>query len=239
MGLELLVGGTGQRKTTLAQFLCSERADERGVSVVILDPEGVLHYDGALEFREIPPSQEMVDAIWTNGEHVIYTPRNDEDAIKFIDMVRRGGNVVFLVDECSHYAQAGVPAIKAMLRLCRVHRLVGVDLYFTTQAPKDIHPRIWNIRHKVYIFHQEDEGSLEYIQAQLRLPDSWVARIRELAPGQAILWVRNGGTSNAKAPKQTPAPEIPEAPRGDPGDPDLRVGDAAAAGGRGDGDGGT
>ncbi len=196
MGIHFFIGGTGQGKTTMAQHLCGERAAERDVPVVILDPEGVLSYAGAEEIREESPSDAVVAAVWERGEHLVYTPRGedidpkDEDVKKLFRMVRKGGKVFLLIDECSHYAAADAPAVKAMLHLCRVHRLMGVELYFTTQAPKDIHPRIWNLRSEVYVFHQEDVGSLDYLQAQLRLSDEWKNRINALPPHRFIKWER-------------------------------------------------
>jgi hypothetical protein len=47
MGINFFIGGTGQGKTTMAQHLCEQRSEARGVPVVVLDPEGVLHHKGA------------------------------------------------------------------------------------------------------------------------------------------------------------------------------------------------
>lgn len=209
MGIQFFIGGTGQGKTTMAQHLCGERAEKRGVPVITLDPEGVLHDKGAEEVREVAPSEaSVVVPVWTHGSSLVYTPRGEdsdpdcEDAITLFRMVRKGGKVNLLVDECAHYASADSPSIKGMRHLCRAHRLQGVDMYFTTQAPRDIHPRIWNLRHEVYVFNQEDSGSLNYLQQQLRLPDSWKNRIMSLPPYRFVKWEKR---SNALREEETEA----------------------------------
>jgi len=195
MGIQFFIGGTGQGKTTMMQHVCEERASARAVPTILLDPEGVLSHQGAEEVRDQPPSDAtVVVPVWDHGGDLVYTPRGEDadpkqkDVKKLFRMVRRGGKVNFGIDECAAFASAGAPSINAMLHLCRAHRLQGVDLYFTTQAPKDIHPRIWNLRHEVYIFNQEDVGSLDYLQAQLRLPDSWKNRIMSLPPYRFVKW---------------------------------------------------
>jgi hypothetical protein len=222
MGIQFYIGATGQGKTSLAQAQAAELSAERGVPVVILDPEGLLHYDGAEKFRDVPPGDPFIDAVWERGEHVIYTPRNKKDADLFFSRVRAGGDVILIIDECSHYARAPGTS-KDLLRLCRAHRMQGVDLYFTTQNPTDLHPSIWNLKHEVYVFHCDSDGAVERLVKELKLPPEYVARIEALPPGRAIKWTRK---VNDDAKEKT---EIPEERRDDPPDPGVRLGDAAPA----------
>jgi len=204
MGIQFFIGGTGQGKTTMAQHLCTERSAARGVPVIVLDPEGVLSHKGAEVARNFPPSDAIVRAVWDHGYDLVYTPRGEEDdpegedVKKLFRMVRQGGNVGLLVDECAHFAAADSPAIKAMRHLCRAHRLQGVDLYFTTQAPKDIHPRIWNLRHEVYVFNQEDSGSLDYLQKQLRMTEKERNRVASLPPYRFLKWEKRSNATEGQ-----------------------------------------
>jgi len=205
MGIQFFIGGTGQGKTTMAEHLCEERSSKRGVPMIILDPEGVLHHRGAEEVRDVHPSDaRIVVPVWDHGSDLVYTPRGEdedpegEDAKRLFRMVRQGGKVGFLVDECAHFAAADSPAIKAMRHLCRAHRLQGVDLYFTTQAPKDIHPRIWNLRHEVYVFNQEDSGSLDYLQKQLRMTEKERNRVASLPPYRFLKWEKRSNATEGE-----------------------------------------
>jgi hypothetical protein len=207
------VGAPGQGKTTMAQHLAAERAGARMVPCVIGDPEGVLDYEGCTRLTG-PCWDELSRIVWTEGEHVIWTPGREEEFANFLHGIRRGGNVVFLQDESSHIADpenVSRQILVAALRLCRAHRLQGIDMYFTTQSPSEIHRKIWNLRTEVYIFNCTGSGALERLEAELELSPEWVAKIRTLPEGKYVKWTRKrspGGFATKPAPRK----KIPKAP---------------------------
>lgn len=176
---ELYFGEPGTGKTTLAMQRCIGRAASRGVPCVFLDPNATLQPPGALIYREAEP-QVIVDPIWTNGSHVVYTPPRNQDSVEsFFKTVGAGGDVVLLVDECSFYAR-GERASKELLHLCQLRRHKGVDMFFTSTYCADAHTVVWTTRTKAFIFRNRSAIALERIQRELCCTDQEIETIRNL-----------------------------------------------------------
>jgi hypothetical protein len=222
MGISFYIGDTGSGKTTLAEAHAATQAAIRGVPLVVVDSEGVLHHPDA-ELIKAPENQEeedagirnLVDIVWRQGKHVSYVPRDDEDAGRVFEAVRAGGNVVLLIDEASYWAR-GVSILPQLLRLSRVNRLVGVDLYLTTQYPADLNPLLWNVKREVFVFRNGGESALERLGDELRLDEDTLEIIRELPDHEFFKWPIQKITGKVSpsrpappAPGTTPAPAAP------------------------------
>jgi hypothetical protein len=222
MGISFYIGDTGSGKTTLAEAHAATQAAIRGVPLVVIDSEGVLSHPDALRIPA-PESKEeeddgirvLVSSVWNEGKHVSYVPRDDEDAGRVFEAVRAGGNVVLLIDEASYWAR-GVSILPQLLRLSRVNRLVGVDLYLTTQYPADLNPLLWNVKREVFVFRNGGEAALERLGDELRLDEDILEIIRELPDHEFFKWPIQkitGKPSLARqappAPGTTPAPAAP------------------------------
>jgi hypothetical protein len=157
----------------------------------------------------------LVETVWRQGKHVSYIPRDDEDAGRVFEAVRAGGNVVLLIDEASYWAR-GVSILPQLLRLSRVNRLVGVDLYLTTQYPADLNPLLWNVKREVYVFRNGGEAALERLGDELRLDEDTLEIIRELPDHEFFKWpiqkITGKPSLSRPAPPAsgtTPAPAAP------------------------------
>ncbi len=211
MGISFYIGDTGSGKTTLAETHAAEKAAERGVPLVVVDSEGVLHNADALQIKAPENKAEedagfklLVDTVWRQGAHVSYTPRDDEDAGRLFETVRAGGNVVLIIDEASYWAR-GVSILPQLLRLSRVNRLVGVDLYLTTQYPADLNPLLWNVKREVFVFRNGGEAALDRLGEELRLSDEELEIIRELPDHEFYKWPP---VKNAPRPGKSVSPSL-------------------------------
>lgn len=216
MGISFYIGDTGSGKTTLAETHAIEQAARRGVPVVIVDSEGVL---GTVDALRIPAPENreaedaafktLIETVWKTGAHVSYVPRNDEDAGRLFETVRGGGNVVLLIDEASYWAR-GVSILPQLLRLSRVNRLVGVDLYLTTQYPADLNPLLWNVKREVYVFRNGGDSALDRLQDELKLDDPTMEMIRTLPDHEYLKWP----LAKAQTPShdRKPAADVPAGP---------------------------
>ncbi len=221
MGISFYIGDTGSGKTTLAETHAAEKAAERGVPLVVVDSEGVLNSADALripapdsEAAENEAFKTIVATVWQNGSHVSYVPRDDQDAGRLFETVRAGGNVVLIIDEASYWAR-GVSILPQLLRLSRVNRLVGVDLYLTTQYPADLNPLLWNVKREVFVFRNGGEAALDRLGEELRLSDEELEIIRTLPDHEFYKWPpmkAPAAVHKAKAVPIPPEPSVPPAP---------------------------
>jgi hypothetical protein len=178
-------GEPGHGKTSLAQHRMIDRAGERGVPCVIFDVERNLRVEGAQEIRGADPSA-IIGPVWEDGCHVIYSPPPDKDKIeKFFNIVRGGGNVCLLVDE-AHNVAKGEAASPALLHLCRIRRPQGVDLFFTSTQPQDLHATAWSVVTSTFVFKMKSAFALDRLKRELGLSDAHVQAVRGLQPFQYI-----------------------------------------------------
>src|SRR5579872_6270870 len=98
-------GEPGYGKTSLSELRMVDRAGERAIPCVMLDIERNLRLPGALEIRDVQPS-EIIGPVWDDGAHVIYSPPRDPKAIEwFFEIVAVGGNVCLHLDEAHNFAK--------------------------------------------------------------------------------------------------------------------------------------
>lgn len=232
MGIAFYIGDTGTGKTTKAEQDAGFLAGSRGCPLILCDSEGILAPKDALIIKA-PESRPEEDAaldllrrsVWEQGRHVAYTPRDDEDAARLFDMVRAGGACILLIDEASYWAR-GVQIVPSLLRLSRVNRHSGVDIFMTTQYPADLNPLLWNVKREVYVFRNGGEAALDRLQEELRLTDEEVERIRTLPDYEFLKWsasaaigarnidqhARKPSLKGADAPPPADAGALPSAP---------------------------
>lgn len=200
MPIDFYIGETGMGKTTKAEIDATSIAEENGAPVVLLDYEGVLQLQDAIRFEHAPRPwyrkkdkeaqasydaaedeifERMHRAIWEEGKHVIYHPLGDDDAGRFLLMVKGGGKVSLVIDEASYCAR-GNQALDEVLQLARANRLAGVDVFCTTQYPSDLHPLMWNVKRNVYVFRCPGEGALDFLQEELAFDDEIRERIKTM-----------------------------------------------------------
>jgi hypothetical protein len=180
--LELFFGKPGMGKTTLAQQRAIARSAERETPILVVDPNATLHMAGALVFRGAPP-RDLVDPVWTEGEHCIWTPPKDSAALEsFYDKVAAGGNVELLADECSLCGAQGEHACNSLLHLAVTRRHPGVDLFLTSTYPAAVHATIWSSKTTVFLFKIDDAFALDRCRRELQLTNDQVAQVRDLQP---------------------------------------------------------
>jgi hypothetical protein len=205
MGINFYVGTTGTGKTTKAYADAVARAGERAVPLFIVDSAGVMRAEGAVKIGSPDPGQEdetfkkIVEIVWGQGSHVIYEPRDETDANRLFEAIRAGGNVVLLIDEASYWAR-GNSASPALLRLSRVHRHSGVDIFVTTQYPADLNPLLWNCKQEVYIFRNPSSASLERLEDECYLNEEELEAIRTLPNFEFRKWSGAHGVEGTAKP---------------------------------------
>jgi DNA helicase HerA-like ATPase len=221
MGIVFCVGTTGTGKTTLAYELAVKSAGERACPLIIVDSAGVMRAEGAVKIESPDASQEdetfkrIVETVWGSGHHVIYEPRDEADANRLFEAIRAGGNVVLLIDEASYWAR-GNSASPALLRLSRVHRHSGVDIFVTTQYPADLNPLLWNCKSEVYIFRNPSSASLERLEDECYLTEEELEEVRTLPNYEYRKWEGGHGVTPKPAAPPAEAPPVrrPDQPPG-------------------------
>jgi hypothetical protein len=178
-------GEPGYGKTAWAQARMIDRAGERGVPCVILDMERNLRLPGAIEIRGQDPDA-IIPHVWDDGSHVIYTPPQGKAYIeRFFGIVNGGGNVCLLCDEVSTVAK-GEGASPALLHLCQTRRPYGVDLYFTSTQPQDLHATAWSVITKVWVFKTKSAFAMDRLKRERHLSDEQVRTIENLDYYQCV-----------------------------------------------------
>jgi len=157
----------------------AQRAGERGVPVVILDPEASLNPPGAVVLRN-QPAEAIIGPVWEQGNHVVWTPPNDkEEEEKFFAIISGGGNCALLIDECSLYLKGQSASPNAMY-LYRTRRHAGVDLYATSTYAADAHSIVYTVATSKFIFRNRGAYALDRLKRECQLPDPTVDLIRNL-----------------------------------------------------------
>jgi hypothetical protein len=178
-------GEPGNGKTSLAQQRMIERAGDRACPSIMLDIERNLRYPGAVEIRDVPPDR-IIDPVWTDGNHIIYSPPRDPAMIEwFFEIVCNGGNVCLLVDE-AHNVAKGEKASPALLHLCRIRRPQGIDIYFTSTQPQDLHATAWSVISSCFVFRTRSAFALDRLKRERGLTDAQIQAIRNLQPFEYI-----------------------------------------------------
>ena len=191
MTVAYYVGGTGTGKTTLMMQHAYTQAAVRAVPLILLDSEGVVGPD-KFQGETVPNIARLIDAVWKEGKHVRFLPKEAEEVEGLSRAVRSGGGCVLAIDEVSYWARGG-SILDDLARLYRVHRHSGVDLYATSQYPADISPLIWNVKSEVYIFRNESSRAVERIREECSLPVEQIDSIPMLPDMTFIPWRSRGG----------------------------------------------
>jgi hypothetical protein len=210
MTVAYYVGTTGTGKTTLMCSMGLARAAERGVPAILIDSEGVVGRD-KFDADGVRTLEELLDAVWRDGKHARYHPAGAADVARLCEVIRRGKDVVLLIDEISYWGRGASP-VPELARLCRIHRHSRLDLFATSQYPGDISPLIWNIRSDTYVFRNDSLRALERLGEELRLTEDEEEAISQLPNLKYIHFqtgiIRNSG-STITDPPEAPAPSPP------------------------------
>ncbi|HLY11250.1 MAG TPA: ATP-binding protein [Planctomycetota bacterium] len=180
-------GDPGMGKTTLAQQRMILRAGDRGVPCIFFDIERNLLPPGAEVIRGTDP-EAIIAPVWDEGLHVVYSPPPDRVSIeKFFNIVRGGGNCCLLVDE-AHNVAKGEAASPALLHLCRVRRPYGVDLFFTSTQPQDLHATAWSVITRTSVFHSDSAYALDRLKREVRITKDHERAILALRPFEYLIF---------------------------------------------------
>jgi hypothetical protein len=180
-GCAWYVGAPQSGKTTLASVHARKWSEALGRPVVVVDSEGTRDFVRVEHFDDV---RELAGAVWGQGSWAAITPEDVRQVDELAGAVRRGGNVVLLVDE-AHYWLASARST-GLLRLMRSTQHSRLRVLLTTQhLSGDVPQSALACDPDLFVFRTTSPRSLDVLEKQFRCPAS-VARALE--PRTFIPW---------------------------------------------------
>jgi len=185
-GVAWYVGIPEAGKTTLAAHHLADHCRANRRPCIVLDSQGVRNF---ASWRYAPSLEQLVELVWTQGQHVAITPRDEDDVEALCRVLLDAGHVNVLVDEAAYWMNAHTWRKGLLGRVMRAHRHCQVRLLLTTQhLSGDVPQGALSCAPDLYIFRCTAGAVLDRLETDFGVDRRAVAA---LAQGR-FLHVRQG-----------------------------------------------
>lgn len=173
-----ILGCPGSGKTTLARALAAEAVGRTGSPLIVVDTGRVEQFT---DMEHLSDLEELIQAVWEEGAHVAYTPKDVEDFDRLCGAIYGGRNVVLLVDELKSLIPSG-RAIPPNFRRCLSEwRRVLSGCYVTTQLYTDAGRSIKGLASEWYVFRMPGPDDQADLRADYGLDPEKIASLPSAA----------------------------------------------------------
>lgn len=176
---KIIIGKTGSGKTVKVLSLIRERD-----RVVMFDTLGHDYSDGVV-FYNLDELKAFWLKVYRGPFRLIYRPVDEQaEFAEICDLVYKCGNLVFVVEELSLFAEPMRTPL-AFKRILKQGRHRDIRFVGVTQRPHGIDRIITSQANEVYVFRTDEPRDVKYLQE--RLGDEIGELLQRLEPYQYIL----------------------------------------------------